>query len=134
MLALRIASEPLPVRGDANRLAQVVGNLLSNAIKYSPEGGTVEVVGEDEDGVVFMSVRDEGVGIPEDQQERIFTKFFRGDAAASGIAGTGLGLAFARAVVEAHGGRISFKSDAGHGSTFWVELPRADSVRVRRAE
>jgi signal transduction histidine kinase len=133
-LALRVASEPLPVRGDGNRLSQVIGNLLSNAIKYSPEGGMVEVVGEDEDGVVFMSVRDEGVGIPEDQQERIFTKFFRGDAAASGIAGSGLGLAFARAVVEAHGGRMSFKSEPGEGSTFWVELPRAEPVRVRKAE
>jgi signal transduction histidine kinase len=133
-LALRVVPEPLLVRGDANRLSQVIGNLLSNAIKYSPEGGVVEVVGEDEDGVVFVSVRDEGVGIPEDQQERIFTKFFRGDAAASGIAGSGLGLAFARAVVEAHGGRMSFKSDPGGGSTFWVELPRAEPVRVRKAD
>jgi signal transduction histidine kinase len=133
-LALSVSSEPLPVRGDAGRLAQVIGNLLSNAIKYSPDGGVVEVVGENEDGVVFVSVSDEGVGIPEDQQERIFTKFFRGDAAASGISGTGLGLAFARAVVEAHGGRIAFKSEPGRGSTFWVELPRADPIQVRKAQ
>jgi signal transduction histidine kinase len=134
-IALRVESDgPLPVQGDANRLAQVVGNLLSNAIKYSPEGGVIEVVGENEDGVVRISVHDEGVGIPRDQQERIFTKFFRGDAAASGIAGSGLGLAFARAVVEAHGGRMSFRSEAGRGSTFWVELPRAVPPRVRKGE
>jgi signal transduction histidine kinase len=70
-------------------------------------------------------VRDHGLGIPAGQHDRIFTKFFRGDAAQSGIAGSGLGLAFARAVVEAHGGTIGFRSAAGRGSTFWVELPAA---------
>ena len=68
-------------------------------------------------------VRDEGLGIPADQQSRIFTKFFRGDAGATGITGTGLGLAVSREIVEAHGGRIGFDSDPGTGSTFWLELP-----------
>jgi signal transduction histidine kinase len=124
---LALPPRPLEVRGDANRLAQVIGNLLSNAIKYSPDGGVVQVVGEQWNGAVRVSVRDEGLGIRADQQDQIFTKFFRGDAAASGIAGTGLGLAFARAVVEAHGGRIDFTSASGRGSTFWVELPAAEA-------
>jgi signal transduction histidine kinase len=119
----------LTVRGDANRLSQVVGNLLSNAIKYSPDGGVVDVVGEADGEIVRLSVSDQGVGIPAEQQAQIFTKFFRGDAAASGIAGSGLGLAFARAVVEAHGGRMSFTSKVGVGSTFRVELPRAAPAR-----
>ncbi len=119
------AAEPLAVNGDANRLAQVVGNLLSNAIKYSPEGGTVEVVAERSNGDVRVTVRDHGLGIPDEQHEQIFTKFYRGDAATSGIAGSGLGLAFARAVVEAHGGRIGFTSAQGRGSTFYLELPTA---------
>jgi signal transduction histidine kinase len=123
-LELRVAEARLPVRGDANRLAQVVGNLLSNAIKYSPSGGLVEVVGERTNGTVSISVRDEGVGIPEHQHPKIFTKFFRGDAAAGGIAGSGLGLAFARAVVEAHGGQITFTSESGSGSVFRIELPQ----------
>jgi len=117
------APEALPVRGDANRLAQVVGNLLSNAIKYSPEGGTVGVVAERSNGAVRVTVTDEGRGIPDEQHDRIFTKFFRGDAATSGIAGSGLGLAFARAVIEAHGGRMGFTSEQGQGSSFFLELP-----------
>ena len=124
-LTLDVEDLPLDVRGDPNRLAQVVGNLLSNAIKYSPEGGTVEVVGIRANGSVRVTVRDHGRGIPADQQDRIFTKFFRGDAATSGISGSGLGLAFARAVVEAHGGRMGFTSSRGRGSTFYLELPTA---------
>jgi signal transduction histidine kinase len=121
--------KPLPVRGDPNRLAQVVGNLLSNAIKYSPEGGIVKVVGEQDDDLVRVSVRDEGLGIPDELQQEVFGKFFRGDAAASGIAGSGLGLTIARSVVEAHGGRISVESASGEGSVFWLELPIAVNDR-----
>jgi signal transduction histidine kinase len=124
-LELRLAEAPLPVRGDSNRLAQVVGNLLSNAIKYSPEGGIVQVRGELGGTSVRVVVEDEGLGIPSAQQARIFTKFYRGDAATSGIAGSGLGLAFARAVIEAHGGKMGFTSAEGEGSTFFLELPTA---------
>jgi len=120
-----LEQRPLTVRGDPNRLAQVVGNLLSNAIKYSPEGGVVRLAAERHAGGIRVSVRDEGLGIPAEQQGRIFTKFFRGDAAATGITGTGLGLAVSREIIEAHGGRIGFDSDAGAGSTFWLELPDA---------
>ena len=119
---------PLTVRGDPNRLAQVVANLLSNAIKYSPDGGTVKVVGEQNGDFVRVSVRDEGLGIPHELQQRVFAKFFRGDAGASGIQGSGLGLTIARSVVEAHGGRINFESASGKGSVFWLELPIAASV------
>ncbi len=127
-IELAVAERPLPVAGDRNRLAQVVGNLLSNAIKYSPDGGVVELVAERAGEDVRLTVRDEGLGIPPSQQDRIFTKFFRGDAGATGITGTGLGLAVSREIVQAPGGRIGFTSDAGRGSTFWVELPEAHTA------
>jgi signal transduction histidine kinase len=120
---VNLEERPLLVRGDPHRLAQVVGNLLSNAIKYSPDGGTVELAAERSGSDVRVIVRDEGRGIPQDQHERIFTKFFRGDAGATGITGTGLGLAVSREIVEAHGGSIGFASDPRIGSTFWIELP-----------
>lgn len=137
-LALTLPKEPLPVIGSPDRLRQVIGNLLSNAIKYSPRGGIVELKAEATNGTVRVEVRDEGIGIPVPQQPQIFTKFFRGDAAASGIPGTGLGLAVSRDIVESHGGRIGFTSSEGEGATFFVELPsgngetvaqRGDSVR-----
>jgi signal transduction histidine kinase len=83
----------------------------------------VEVAARRSNGRVRIAVRDEGLGIAEEQQDRIFTKFFRGDAGSTGITGTGLGLAVSREIVEAHGGRMGFESVPAVGSTFWVELP-----------
>jgi signal transduction histidine kinase len=133
-LALTLPDEALPVIGNADRLRQVIGNLLSNAIKYSPQGGVVELMAEANDGTVRVEVRDEGIGIREPQQPQIFTKFFRGDAATSGIPGTGLGLAVSRDIVESHGGRIGFTSAEGEGATFFVELPSGNGGDVHHKE
>ena len=127
-LALELPEEPAVVEADRDRLSQVIGNLISNAVKYSPEGGPVEVVVLDGDDRVRLEVTDHGLGIPIEDQARVFTKFFRGRAVESGISGTGLGLAVAREIVEAHSGTIGFVSATGRGSTFWIELPRHHAV------
>jgi signal transduction histidine kinase len=128
-LVLTPSPEPVIIRGDPDRLAQVVGNLLSNAIKYSPDGGKVEVTASLIRGEGWIWVRDRGLGIPREHQDRVFTKFFRGEAARKrAISGTGLGLVLARQIVEAHGGSLGFDSEEGKGSTFWVRLPAASQT------
>jgi signal transduction histidine kinase len=117
--------DPLVVHADRGRMAQVIANLLSNAIKYSPAGSTVDVVARRERDAVRVDVRDDGEGIPVSDRSRIFSKFFRGEAAQSGAGGVGLGLAISREIVEAHGGRMGFESEPGHGALFWFELPVA---------
>lgn len=113
------------VPGDEERLRQVLDNLLSNAIKYSPDGGEIRVSGRADDRQIYVAVTDEGIGIPENEQENIFDRFYR---ARSGVSartkGTGLGLFLVKAVVEAHGGQVWVESRPDQGSTFVFTLPR----------
>lgn len=113
------------VLGDEERLTQVLSNLLSNAIKYAPGGGAVTVRGRVEPEQVIISVSDEGPGIAAADLPRVFDRFYRGDfELTKRVKGTGLGLFLAKAVVEAHGGRIWVESKPGKGTTFFFSLPR----------
>jgi signal transduction histidine kinase len=115
-----------PVAADPDMLRQVLANLVENAVKYSPLGGAVHVSLEPQEGRVLFAVRDEGLGIPLREQERIFEKFFRLDPnLARGVGGTGLGLYISRELVRRMGGRIWVASREGEGSTFFFELPVA---------
>ena len=111
---------------DAGRMEQVLTNLIGNAIKYSPQGGPIKISIHKEDcaQLAVLSIRDYGIGIPEDQQSRIFSRFARADnAQASGIGGTGLGLYLSRELVERARGHLWFGSTEGQGSTFFMTLP-----------
>ena len=121
------AGDALPaVAADPDMLRQVLANLVDNAVKYSPRGGGVHISLEPHEGRVLFAVRDEGLGIPLREQERIFEKFYRLDPnLARGIGGTGLGLYISRELVRRMGGRIWVASREGEGSTFFFELPIA---------
>ena len=115
---------PVSVHGDRQRLGQLVANLLSNAVKFTPAGGSVVARVFAEDGSGVIEVEDTGIGIPEAEQDRLFQRFFRASTATDqAIPGTGLGLAITRAIAEAHDGRITFRSEAGRGTCFRLEIP-----------
>jgi two-component system phosphate regulon sensor histidine kinase PhoR len=125
-LTLDTHAAHLVVFVDHRRIEQVLTNILTNAIKYSPNGGeiTITLSADQTSNNVLISVGDSGIGIPKEQQARIFGRFVRGDnAKALEIGGTGLGLYLSRELVECHHGRIWFESTEGRGSTFYISLP-----------
>jgi PAS domain S-box-containing protein len=115
------------VMGDSNRLQQVIWNLLSNAVKFTNRGGQVYVQAQQVNHAVEISVRDTGMGIPEDKLRYVFEPFWQGNSGpTTGSRGLGLGLAICRTLVEVHGGRIEARSEGhGHGTTFTISLPVA---------
>jgi signal transduction histidine kinase len=117
---------PPTVLADRRRALQVVNNLVTNAVKYTPEDGRVEIRAYRRNGTAVIEVADNGIGIPRDEQDRLFDRFFRATPARVGdIPGTGLGLSIAKSIAELHGGSIGFTSEEGRGSTFRLELPLA---------
>ncbi len=118
----------LVVSGDRALLTTALRNLLDNAIRYSPAGSTVSVGVKAQDGMVRIAVVDQGIGIEEDVQERVFERFYRGDAARSrSTGGTGLGLSIVKHIARDHGGEVKLWSKPGRGSTFTLVIPRASA-------
>lgn len=116
--------EGVVLGGDALRLGQAIDNLISNAVKFTPAGGTVRVGLRREDDEVVVFVSDTGMGIPEAEMARLFTKFFRATTATKqAVPGVGLGLNITLAIVKAHGGRLEASSTVGQGTTFEIRLP-----------
>ncbi len=131
LITLEASVPELVGEWDGARLARVVGNLIDNALKYSPSGGAIRVLVNLDEGHpvrAVLSVEDQGIGISEQDLERIFDRFQRGGNVVGRIAGTGIGLASVRTIVEAHGGTIAVASPPGEGATFTVRLP-LDRVR-----
>jgi CheY-like chemotaxis protein/anti-sigma regulatory factor (Ser/Thr protein kinase) len=113
----------LHVHADAMRFKQVLMNLTGNAIKFTPEGGRIEMAARRVDNQVRVEVRDNGPGIPPEQQQRIFEAFFRLTETGSTTEGTGLGLAITARLVELHGSKLGIESQAGAGACFYFSLP-----------
>jgi signal transduction histidine kinase len=113
--------------GDAQRLSQVFDNLLGNAIKFSPKGGIVRVHLHPEDKMIRAEIMDQGIGVPADQLDRVWERFYQVDGTTTRpFGGSGLGLAIVKHIVEAHGGRVGVDSTLGKGSSFYFLVPQVD--------
>lgn len=123
---LRFPDQMPPVQADYERIRMVLTNLVGNAVKYSPDGGTIRIGGHPDKEIGIFYVSDSGIGIPPEETERIFERFYRVDnRLRRETQGTGLGLYLTKVIIEAHGGKISVKSQVGRGSRFIFTLPLA---------
>jgi signal transduction histidine kinase len=124
-LSLSIGELPKAVSGDRDRIEQVLMNIITNAIRYTPDGGNISIAAAANSEEVSISVRDDGIGIPEEDMPHIFDRFYRVDKARSrSMGGTGLGLAIAKEIMDGHGGRLDVKSKQGEGTTVTLTIPR----------
>jgi signal transduction histidine kinase len=125
-LEIRVEALDLPIiTGDGDRLSQVFTNLIDNAIKFTPAGGLITIKAVQSGSGIQVDVEDTGAGIPPEALPYIFSRFYQADLSRSGGQkhGAGLGLAIVKEILEAHGGKISVRSELNKGSTFIVDLP-----------
>jgi two-component system sensor histidine kinase ResE len=126
-LRLEVPGDLPLIVGDGDRLAQVFTNLVDNALKFTPANGEIVLSAEKAGAEMEVSVADSGSGVPSEALPRLFDRFYQADPSRAGGEqhGAGLGLAIVREIVEAHGGKIGVRSQAGHGTTFVIHLPLA---------
>lgn len=118
------------IKMDGEKIKLSITNLIDNAVRYTSKGGSVAISLEKKKGCVEFTVKDSGIGIPKDQQERLFTKFFRAaNAIRKETEGSGLGLFICKNIIEAHGGKVWFESEEGKGSTFYLTLPTKGGIK-----
>src|SRR6202035_2705095 len=129
---VRLPADLPLVRMDEGRITEVITQLLENAAKYSSPESPIQITGEVNNRMVMTSVADHGPGIDDFEQSLIFDKFYRGRGQRLHVQGTGMGLAIAKAIVEAHGGKLGVTSQPGHGSVFYFTLPVANIRTCRR--
>lgn len=133
-VALEISQADALVTGDPGQLERAITNLVSNAVKFTPAGGWVRVATRVEEGRVVLEVADTGIGIPADEQDKLFTRFFRAsNATEQAIPGTGLGLTIVRSIIEHHGGELRLASVAEEGTTVTMDLPLLAGSRTAAA-
>jgi signal transduction histidine kinase len=133
-----VRNDDATIRGDQVKLRQLMLNLVDNAIKYTPDEGQITLSLERESNYAKILVKDTGIGIPKEEQQKIFDRFYRVDKARSReLGGSGLGLSIAKLIAEQHKGRIEVESEFGKGSTFSVFLPlkeTSESVATTRTD
>ena len=133
-VTLQSAKQKLPkVFVDASLIEMVIQNILENSIQYTKQHGTIRISTTLKEKEIEVSVQDNGIGIPDNVKERIFTKFFRGrEATSMETVGSGLGLFMAKNIVETHGGKIWFSSTEGKGTTFYFTIPLKSKMENRK--
>lgn len=124
-IKLHFDQQPITLEADQQRIEQVIINLITNAVKYSPAADRIIINVISSDQNVTVSVQDFGIGIPKDQQEKVFSRFYRVENIATHISGLGIGLYISNEIINRHGGRIWIESEPGKGSTFYFNLKRA---------
>ena len=130
-ISASVPTKPILVLGDAQRLGQACDNLISNAIKFTPRGGKVSVTVEVVDARVIVTITDTGMGIPEDELDQLFARFFRASTATrAAVPGVGLGLSITKAIIVAHHGELDVQSEVGTGTSFILRLPLNTPVAV----
>lgn len=123
---MKLTGSSVTVKGDREGIMEVFTNLVENAIKYNRPDGSIDIDVGGSAGEAAVSVRDTGIGIPFEEKERIFDRFYRVDASRGVTVGSGLGLSIVRAIIEAHGGHVEVESEPGSGSIFTVYLPMSN--------